>query len=653
MKTAKLLFLLAPLALRIFLLPPALQAGEITDRSPRFLVHLLDYLAGDYAGAVKDGKVLSASEYREQTEFSGMALELSRTLPQLQKSSDIRPMVEKLVLLIRHKADAGQVALLARQAAQKVIDFTGIPVAPERWPDLDRGKSLYAVSCAQCHGLDGRGDGPAAKGLSGPPPDFMDPKDMSQMSPFKAFNTVRLGVPGTPMPSFGCFTDREIWDLAFYVVSFRYQTRGTPPSREDFKKLQKAMGLDPQALLEKTASSSDQVLSASLPGPAASHAGDLSILRLHSAEGSEQALLAYAQGMLQQSLSDYQAGKVQQAHDEALKAYLEGVESAEPKLRAVDLKATSALEEVMGEVRNDMASRKPWPQVQASGRLALESLGKAMDLLQQQASSPWVTFLLAFGIFLREGFEAALIIVALLGVLKGAGALRAARWVHSGWITALALGLAAWFLSGWLMILSGAGREMLEAVTGSATILVLLYLGFWLHSRTELHRWKHFLETKVQAALDGRNLTELFAIAFLAAFREAFETVLFLRAVWLGGGAGSKAAMLAGVLAAFGLILLSCWMLLRFSARLPLRRIFNTSSILMVVLAVLLAGEAVHSFQEVDVLPIHLFPLNLHCEWLGVFPTWETLAGQAAVLLVSLGLWIYGKKPPLRTDPPA
>ena len=355
--------------------------------------------------------------------------------------------------------------------------------------------------------------------------------------------------------------------------------------------------------------------------------------------------MAFAQETLQQSLADYQAGKTGQAHAESLRAYLEGVEPAEPKLRASDLKTTSDLEEIMGRLRNEMESRAPQAQVQDSGREALATLNKAMGLLQNQTSSPWVTFILAFGIFLREGFEASLIIVALLGVLKGSGAVRAARWVHMGWISALGLGLAAWFISGMLMVLSGAGRELLEAVTGSATILVLLYLGFWLHSRTEMGRWKDFIETRVQSALEGRNLKELFAIAFLAAFREAFETVLFLRAVWLGGGAQSKAALLAGVLAAFGMILFLSWLLLRFSARLPLKSIFSASSLLMVALAVMLAGQSVHSFQEVDILPIHSFPFNLHFDWLGLYPTWETLLAQSLVLSLSLALWIYGKRP--------
>ena len=274
---SKGVLLSALLALGVLLFPALLQAGEITERSPRFLVHLLDYLVTDYAGAVKDGKVLSASEYGEQKEFAQMARELGRTLPELRKSPETRAMIEKLNRLIGQKADPVQVAALARQTADKVITLTGIPVAPLLWPDQKQGRLLYVKSCVACHGLEGRGDGPSAKSLSGAPPNFLEPGDMS---PFKAYNAIRLGVPGTPMPSYPDFSDRELWEMAFYVASLRFQSQGTSPTAGDFDNLSKSLGDSPQGLLEKTSSSSDPRLLAALPGSPEDKAKALSALRL-------------------------------------------------------------------------------------------------------------------------------------------------------------------------------------------------------------------------------------------------------------------------------------------------------------------------------------------------------------------------------------
>ena len=41
-------------------------------------------------------------------------------------------------------------------------------------------------------------------------------------------------------------------------------------------------------------------------------------------------------------------------------------------------------------------------------------------------------------ILLREGFEAVLIIIALLGVIRASGTKSAHKWVHGGWMAALA-----------------------------------------------------------------------------------------------------------------------------------------------------------------------------------------------------------------------
>jgi high-affinity iron transporter len=198
----------------------------------------LDYLAVDYGGAVKDGKVLSLPEYKEQLEFVKTVGELSQTLPEVSASPEIQTLVQNLTHLIRSKADPEKVATLARRTQAKVIERVHLPTGPSDWPNLETGKRLFLNSCAQCHGAGGQGDGPSALALNPKPFNFLEDPKMGRMSPFQAFNSIRLGVPGTGMAGFPNFSDQDAWSLAFYVLSLRYQSFAAPGSLgEEFKKI--------------------------------------------------------------------------------------------------------------------------------------------------------------------------------------------------------------------------------------------------------------------------------------------------------------------------------------------------------------------------------------------------------------------------------
>jgi len=615
---------------------------------PRLLVHLLDYLAVDYGGAVQKGRVISLSEYKEQLEFVKTAVELSQSLPEVKASPEIQTQIQNLNDLIHKKADPVVVAAAARKTQAKVIELAKLPVAPTQWPNLVQGGNQFHLTCMQCHGMEGRGDGPSAAQLATKPMNFQDLVKMKDMTPFQVFNTVRLGVPNTPMAAFPNFSDQDTWNLAFYVISLRYQKAGAN-SAWSFERSEDTLKLSTDQLLTALATQSDASLSQKISGADADKTAQLASFRLHSASDSAQASIDQARFNLQDALADYQAGHFETASKKALTAYVEGVEPVEPRLKANDPRSVTDLEELMGLVRTAMNNHKPVGDVKLAVDKALAALAGASQLLGQKTSSPWITFMLTSGVLLREGFEAVLLIVALLGVIRASGAKKATRWVHGGWLAAVALGLVAWVFSGWLMNVSGLGRELMEGVTGVITVVILLYIGFWLHSRTEIHRWKAFIEVQVKSALEEKNLIQLAFISFLAAFREAIETVLFLRAIWLEGGSETKTALGLGVVGAFALVLLLGWLLLTFSTKIPIKTLFTVSSMIMVSLAVILTGKAIHSFQEVDYVPISLSPLNLHFDWLGVYPTQETLLAQALILLLSMVLWMYGKKAPSKS----
>ena len=618
------------------------HAQAATD-SPRLLVHLLSYLASDYPGSVSDGKVIDPTEYREQVEFAHAALAMSRELPDTQGQTDITSGIGTLTELIERKASPAEVSTLALQVTRRVIQVAGVTEAPDRWPSLVHGRELYQRSCVSCHGERGAGDGPAGKLLDPRPADFSSAGVGSDITPFRAFNAIRMGVPGTPMAASPTLSDQDVWDLAFYVTSLHVGP-AEPGS---------AVSADALVL---AATQSDRQLMASLPGSEEEKRSRIAALRLHSEpetpirarDGGSASSLSLARSHLTQAAEAYAARDFAGARHAALLAYLEGIEPVEPRLQATDARFVAELEGAMSAVRSAV-ERGSDADLRASLSDADRLISEAERRLEEHPSSPWVTFALTAGILLREGFEAVLILIALLAVVRASDAKTAARWIHAGWLAALAVGFVSWFFSGWLVAFSGARRETLEAVTALLAVAVLLYIGFWLHSRTEISRWTLFIEVRVKAALQGSRLWGLATISFMAVFREAFETVLFLRAISLEGGSSQTTAMGAGVAVSLLSILGLSWGLLRYSARVPIRRIFTLSSLLMAALAVILTGKGLHALQETG--GLSATPTRWHWTWdlVGVYATWETILAQFMILALVYVLWMAGNRPAARS----
>ena len=93
-------------------------------------------------------------------------------------------------------------------------------------PILARGAALFAENCAACHGAQGRGDGPAAKGLDPVPANFHDAARMAERSVYGLYNAVTLGVPGTSMTPFAKLGEQDRWALALHVAGL-----GATPER--------------------------------------------------------------------------------------------------------------------------------------------------------------------------------------------------------------------------------------------------------------------------------------------------------------------------------------------------------------------------------------------------------------------------------------
>ncbi len=91
---------------------------------------------------------------------------------------------------------------------------------------LVEGRSLYLSRCVSCHGESGRGDGPIAKGITGPPPGDLVVRSWKHGDrPEQVLDVISRGVPGTSMaPWKDVFDARELRAVAAYV----YYLAGRP-----------------------------------------------------------------------------------------------------------------------------------------------------------------------------------------------------------------------------------------------------------------------------------------------------------------------------------------------------------------------------------------------------------------------------------------
>jgi high-affinity iron transporter len=575
------------------------RAALSDETSLHRLVSILDYVAADYGGAVQDGKVTSQFEYEEQLAFLDSALEIA--------PAHERPAVESLKALVVKLAPASEVAAAARALRDGVVRAHGLQLSPTRRPQRERGAALFTQSCAVCHGEDGRAETARAKELQPPPASFHDAERGPQLSPYKVFNAETFGREGTGMASFAeALSEGGRWDIAFHVLALRH--RGAPEQAPA-----------PRPSLRKLATSTDAELSAAGATPA-----EIAWMRLRGPYEEDRSPFDTARALVDEALrANDRAG----AQGLALDAYLRGFEPAEGRVRAQNAALAQRIERAFLDLRVALGTGDA-SRAAAVGRDLRVLLDRAEDETAAAGSSPGALALAAFVIVLREGVEAVLLLAAILAALRrfreDTGGL--ARYVHAGWIAALAAGVVTWAAATALIGLF-PNREAAEGWTSLAAAAVLLYTGFWLVSQSESRRWLSFLRASVRP-----SAAALFLVAFLAVYREAAETVLFFQSLLLDAegragavlaGAGAGALALTGVFAlVFGL-----------GRRVPQGPFFGATGALMYLLAVVFAGKGVHALQIAGTL--RPYPLALpDLPWLGFYGDTLGITVQAALVAV-------------------
>lgn len=287
-------------------------------------------------------------------------------------------------------------------------------------------------------------------------------------------------------------------------------------------------------------------------------------------------------------------------------------------------------------------------QAQASAELAAGNTAAASATLSalQATLQPFATATLRYGIvdamsiLLREGLEALLIIAALLAFLQRSGNNDKRRWIWIGGAAGIVASLLAAIVIQQLFsaVVTGANRELIEGITGLVAAVLLIYVSYWLHSKTHISGWQRYLSQKTNAALATGSLFSLASLAFLSVFREGAETALFyigiapsiaLRDLLIG------LAIAAVILAIVGVLVLGL------GRRIPLKPFFQVTSVLIWYLGFKFIGSGIRALQVARVVPETRNGWLPSIDVLGLYPTWETTLPQLVLLAVAIGVVLW------------
>jgi high-affinity iron transporter len=260
--------------------------------------------------------------------------------------------------------------------------------------------------------------------------------------------------------------------------------------------------------------------------------------------------------------------------------------------------------------------------------------------LDSKVESALGVFLGSLLIILREGFEAIIIVGAIVAYLVKSGNKKSVVPVYWGSLVALGFSVVmAWIFNILTGTASGRNQEIIEGLTMLLAVGVLFYVSNWMVSKAEAEAWAGYIEGKVRSSITRGSMFSLAFAAFLAVFREGAETILFYQAllagnqnytnmIWLGFGIGAAALVVVYILIRL------------LSLRLPLKPFFLGTSILLFVMSVSFTGSGIKELQEGYVVPVTMLPFSFTVDILGIYPTLQTLIPQAVLLILTVTTFV-------------
>ena len=83
------------------------------------------------------------------------------------------------------------------------------------------------------------------------------------------------------------------------------------------------------------------------------------------------------------------------------------------------------------------------------------------------------------------------------------------------WIAALAVGFLTWGLATYVISISGADRELTEGFGSLFAALILLWVGIWMHGKSQAGEWQRYIRDKLSRALSRESMWGLFGLTFV------------------------------------------------------------------------------------------------------------------------------------------
>ncbi|MCJ8010271.1 FTR1 family iron permease [Paenibacillus sp. KQZ6P-2] len=243
---------------------------------------------------------------------------------------------------------------------------------------------------------------------------------------------------------------------------------------------------------------------------------------------------------------------------------------------------------------------------------------------------------------IREGLEALLVVGALLAFVKKSNNQKGKIWIWAG-VTVGILVSAVLALVVQFIFTSGAfgnNNFLISGWTGIFAAVMLLYMSFWLHSKSNVKQWNAYIKEKTETALSKGNIISLGVLTFLAVFREGTETVLFIIGMV---NQISVQDLLLGILIGVGVLVVLGFIMLYIGAKLPIRPFFIVSSLIVLYLCIKFTGLGINSLQLAGVIQTTHSSVLPSISFLAFFPSWQTAIPQILIMVAAIVVFVREK----------